>query len=229
MTIVNLPALLMCDQINQLKSVVSQSLENDFIPEGESFASLRDDWEQVDKANKERAETAISMLFDGRPIAAFLGVDFWVYALSLQEVDAIKEKARAYGFKRLETFVPKAGHPDDEMISIADPCGSYAVRVGYSRDLIFGKHAKKWLSFYEQPISTVQEYITYTYCYNNDASFDFNDEQSAKIMHCGLLAHYRDLKKAAINCGKEAPAVNIVIGMKKGTLDVWTVSLSLGV
>ncbi len=225
----NLPALPMRDQIKQVQKIVSQSLENDFIPEGKRRAGLRDGWEQIEEQNQARAEVAISLLFDGRPIAAFLGSDFWVYAQSIQETEVIKEKARAYGFKRFETFVPKTGHPDDKMISIADPRGPYAVRVEYSESLIFGDHAKGWLALHEHQIKTMQDQIIYTYCHNADARFDFNDKLAASIMLCGLMTHYAEIEKVATEQGKAKPPVVIKMEKNDRTLDVWTVYLTLKV
>ncbi len=225
----NLPALPMRNQIKQLQKIVSQSLENDFIPEGKRRAGLRDGWEQIEEQNQARAEVAISLLYAGRPVAAFLGSDFWVYAQSLEEAEEIKTISRAYGFKRFETFVPKTGHPDDKMISIADPRGPYAVRVEFSQSLIFGDHAQKWLAFHEHQITTMQEHIIYTYCHNTDARFDFNDELAAKVMLCGLLTHYAEMEKVATKQGKEKPPVTVRMEKNERTLDVWTVYLTLKV
>lgn len=221
----NLPALLIRDTITQLCDVVCQPLENDFIPEGKCRAGLRDGWEEIELENEKQQSIVISMLFDGRSIASFLGSDFWVYAQSIEECETIKAKARAYGFKRFETFIPKTGHPDDKMISIADPRGSYAVRVQYSKDLIFGNHAKKWLSFHQLQIDTMQDHIIFTYCHNTDARFDFNDELAADIMHLGLLHHYAEVGKVAKQQGKQTPPVKIK--KEKAALDVWTIYLEL--
>ena len=223
----NLPALLMREQIKQLQSTVSQSLENDFIPKGKRRAGLRDNWEEIEKGNQLRSEVAISMLFDARPIAAFLGSDFWVYSQSLEDCEAIKAKARLYGFRRFETFVPKTGHPDDKMLSIPDPRGSYAVRVEYSDSLIFGDHAQSWLTLHQHQVETMREHIIFTYCHNADARFDFNDELAAKIMLCGLMAHYEKLNEVAKKRGQEPLTVIIKMEKKHKALDVWTVFLAL--
>lgn len=217
----------MRDQIKSIQSIVSQSLENNSIPKGKRRKGLRKGWEKIEELNQARAEVAISMLYAGRPIAAFLGSDFWVYAQSIKETEEIKKISRAYGFKRFETFVPKTGHPDDKMISIADPRGPYAVRVEYSESLIFGDQAEKWLSLHEHQISTMKEHIIYTYCHNADARFDFNDELAANIMLCGLLTHYERVKEIATKQGEQAPSVIVKMQKNERTLDVWTVFLTL--
>lgn len=216
MTIRNLPALIMRDQIKQLCDVVSQPLHDQSKLNGRR-TPLCDNWEEIDDQNRARKDVAISMLFDGRDVAAGLGSEFWLYCISLTDVAEAKKKLHAYGYKYLETFVPKVGHPDDKKISIndPDPRHAFAIRVNSSTGLIFGDHAEQWLDLHKQIIDVMRDEIIYTYCHNTDARFHFASKEAAAVLYTSLLAHYANMQAYAQEQGKEAPAVSVK--MEKST------------
>ena len=189
---------------------------------------LKDNWELIERQNSRRKQKQLSRIFGGRDTNCFMSLrEFWVYASSWKDVELVKRQAHALGYKNIETFIPKVSDPMDKKKSLPDPnpAHAFACRITSSESLIFGDHSEAWLELHKPIIDVMRDEIIYTYCYNADARFTFNNAIAAGILYAALLKQYAGTKKHAKTVGKEFP--DIKISMKKTALDNWTVYLEL--
>ena len=192
---------------------------------------LFDNWKEIRSSNAALKSIALSQLFGSREVYCFAGSEFWVFADCIQDTQAIKAIANAYGFINLETIIPKVGHPDDETKSIPDPDHAFAVRVCSLEDMIFGEGdgAAKWLKLNEPLINPVREHIIFTYCYNSgskvEAKLTFSNKDIADIFFSKMLLLHSDLKDYGQTINQSCPDVQIAIDQT--AIDNWQVSFTL--
>lgn len=163
--------------------------------------------EMMDQA-REKMNNIVSPLFGDKDIFALHSGEFSVHCKTdAEREDAIKT-AQKMGYVNVSTYEPKVSD-GTELGSMPHPDFMFAVRVNNSESLIFGAHSKELISLLDNLVAPAKDFVTYTYCYNDDYRLTFRVEEVATVYFEALKTYFDEMTKYATANNKKAPAFDV--------------------